>query len=1014
MSLRGIYLFIFLFFISALIISQEQIQGPVGSPSVNLNQQNHNQPEPEYPSDPNINRIISIVSEVEEKSKFIDALSPDSTASLPFGIIKQIGEVRYTIAVDSMKFKNDGAYFSAYAALDFPGTVKKLAFRASQIKFNPSGVVSGQQSRLYLVSDHLIRINSTVSLKLSAKAQNWVEWDCNGFKAINLVGHFVFRKSKLIPDPSQTNDTVVTASFQIYTENLHNFIAGVNITPFMINGLKDWSFNVNNAIVDMSELSNSNFMVFPKGYENPNLISPLMWTGFALQSLKIKLPKEISKNGRRMEIVANNLLIDNMGLTGMFQANNLFNIHEGSMSGWDFSVDEIGIGFNCNRISSGHLGGLVQIPIIDSAESLKYSADVSHNYSNQETDYVFCISPTNGVRFNVFSANVALNSNSRLVVNKVNGYLKPSAVLNGSIAFDDAKLNTGNGKLAFQQLVIVTDAPYIINGVFSLNTINGNRPKHGNYPLTIENITFGIDNGAPILGFGVRFNLSELVNTSLTVGTSILLKGKIETRQQVYGSGAKDPGVTFNKTRWTYDRAIINGVDVDLETTPFTLKGNIQFNENHPVFGSGFYGMLDLSIKKVIEDPIGVTVCFGSKEDYRYFFMDAKVPMKYIVPGTPIGLSRLVGGLYYHMKPNKLDQAGFIELTQNFNNISNTALTYVPDKNTSIGFKLGATGEFIMNEAVCNGDFMLDLHFNKSGGLGIVSLGGNVYSMATIAKRTNAPVKGQMEMTFDPATKTFDALAKVNMSYHGIISGSGYMKTFFSPEKWYVCIGKPSAPNNVSLLNLINAPSYFMTGNDLEPCMQPPPSVANESLSADVISSRDQTKLQNARGFVAGARIKSDLQKKIGGESFNVQGAFKFDLGFDMMMNDYGENAICGSSEEKVGLNGRLAQGNMYLAMNGAVSISGHFKFPKDCPNTYKICDKKGNCCCETTLDCLIDADFDKTIFNAGFNSIVNASVPKPLYFKGTLNCSYNIFDKETGSLNFDYEYGNNCNPTIN
>jgi hypothetical protein len=25
-----------------------------------------------------------------------------------------------------------------------------------------------------------------------------------------------------------------------------------------------------------------------------------------------------------------------------------------------------------------------------------------------------------------------------------------------------------------------------------------------------------------------------------------------------------------------------------------------------------------------------------------------------------------------------------------------------------------------------------------------------------------------------------------------------------------------------------------------------------------------------------------------------------------------------------------------------------------------------------------------------------------------------NIFDKETGSLNFDYEYGNNCNPTIN
>jgi hypothetical protein len=230
-------------------------------------------------SDPEINRIISIAEEVESKSNFIENLSSDSAARLPFGIVKQIGAARYVICVDSMKYQPNGAYLSACAAIDFPGTLKKIAFRSSHIRFNPSGVIGGEQARLYLASNHCIRINSFVSLYLKANLKNWVEWDCNGFKAINLTGNFIFHKSKLIPDPSETSDSVVTASFNIYTENIHNFIASVSISPFKIEGLDDWSFKVNNAVVDMSEFSNASGMTFPSGYENPNLLSPQMWMG---------------------------------------------------------------------------------------------------------------------------------------------------------------------------------------------------------------------------------------------------------------------------------------------------------------------------------------------------------------------------------------------------------------------------------------------------------------------------------------------------------------------------------------------------------------------------------------------------------------------------------------------------------------------------------------------------------------------------------------------------------------
>ncbi|MEI8136903.1 MAG: hypothetical protein WCH21_06215 [Bacteroidota bacterium] len=115
----------------------------INTPLINLN--NQHAAANDQNSNPEINRIISIVNTVESNNNFIDQLNPDSNVSLPFGIIKQIGAVRYTIAIDSMKFLPIGAYFSAYAAIDFPGTTKKLAFKGSNIKFNPKGVVAGEQ-----------------------------------------------------------------------------------------------------------------------------------------------------------------------------------------------------------------------------------------------------------------------------------------------------------------------------------------------------------------------------------------------------------------------------------------------------------------------------------------------------------------------------------------------------------------------------------------------------------------------------------------------------------------------------------------------------------------------------------------------------------------------------------------------------------------------------------------------------------------------------------------------------
>lgn len=942
-------------------------------------------------TNPQINKVLSIVNSVEEADNFIDELSPDSTASLPFGIIKKIGEARYIVAIDSIKFRPNGAFFSAYAAIDFPGTQKKIAFEALNIKFNPKGVVGGNQARLMLVSEHTIKINNTVSLKILADGNNFVEWDCNGFKAISLKGNFVFSKGKLRPDSTQTPDTVVTAGFQIYTTDIHNFIAQVNITPFTVDGLKNWAFNVTSATVDMSELVNSPTMAFPNSYVNPNLVTPQMWTGFHLQSLKVKLPTEISKTGKRTEIVVTNLLIDNMGVSGLFQVNNVLSTGEGSMSGWGFSIDELGAGFVCNQLNSGHVKGKVNIPIMDSAQTLQFDANLWYNQQNKEVDYTFVISPANGLTFNVVSAKVDLLNTSNITISKQNGLFKPSAVLNGYISFNNSKFDSNGGQLIFQNLTIVTTSPYLTNGIFTLHNI-GSQTKAAKYPVSINEITFGLDNGAPVMGFSITLNVSDNPSSGFSMGTLLKLKGKVETYQQNYSG---DAPVSITKTKYKFDKVTVDGISLGIHTSVFSLDGLIIFRNDDPVYGDGFFGQISFSIEKVLPEPASVTVCFGSKGTYRYFYYSATIPTQLPLGSIPITLTKLVGGVYYHMTPMGSSQQQLIDASKNMTASNNNALSYVPDQNMGIGFKGGVGFIYTPSEKTVNGDIMLEIAFTSSGGLSFVRLTGDVYCMATRDERPTAPVKGSIVIQYDAENKVFDANATIIINAYNAVTGTGSTKFHIEPGSWHVSVGKPSTPNNINILNLVNATSYFMVGNQIEPALAPPPEVSNIISQSGLQANRNQSQLQSGAGFCAGAKIYSSMYKELNVSSFHAYGGFSFGVGFDMMMMNYGKDAYCSGNGQKVGMNGWLASGSMYFYMQGSVGISGKLKWLPgcDCNNTVCFC-----------------SDFDIPVFSGGVAAIVSGKIPKPLYLSGQFGCYYNILGKVSGSFNYDYTYGEDCN----
>lgn len=928
-------------------------------------------------------KVLSVVETVIGNDNFIENLAPDSTASLPFGIRKQIGAARYVVAIDSCKFKPAGAYLNAYAAIDFPGTTKKMAFAAVNVKFNPKGVVGGNQARLMLVSEHTIRISNLVSLKLKADGSNWVEWDCNGYKAINLKGYFIFNKDKLIPDSTQTKDTAVTASFQIYTQDLHDFVTTVSVTPFALKDLKSWTFKVTNASVDMSELVNPPGMVFPAGYTNPNMVTPQMWSGFYLQSVKVKLPSEISKEGKRTEVTASHLLIDNMGVTGLFQINNLLALDEGSMSGWDYSIDELGAGFLCNKLNSGHLKGKVNIPVMDSAQSLAYTAGVFYNPTEKEADYIFTVNPANNIKFNVFSAQVNLNNTSVLTVAKSNGLFKPSAVLNGYMSFNHKNFNSNGGQLLFQNLVILTDKPYITKGFFTLHNVGGNQPKAVNYPVSVNDISFGFNIGAPVMTFSVSLNIMDNVSNGFSVGTALSLNGKIHETPVSY---TDEIPVSYTKTKWKFDKLAITGLSLGVKTNAFELSGVVLFVENDPIFGDGFYGKIQFAIPQVLPTPASITARFGALPGYRYYYVDAAIPTKIPLGSTPIVLNKIMGGLYYHMKPLNASQAQLIQASLNQPPNPAIALTYAPDLNYHLGFKAGAGFMSTPNPKATNGDVMLEVAFTQNGGLGQAKLTGDIFFMTDPKDKNNAAIKGTVDITYDVPNKTLDAIATATVSaYAGNLKGIGNAKVHIDPSLWYACVGTPSAQNTIRLYNLVDAKSYFMTGSSIEPALSPPAEVTN--VLGSPFGPRDPNQLNSGSGFCAGASFSAKSSNSYDILVFNVSYALNCNLGFDMMMFDYGANGYCsGNPNDKIGLNGKLATGSMYLYIYGKVRAKGDFKI----------------------------FSFDETIFESSVVGMAAGKLPKPFYFQGQFLCKYDLFLDLKGEFYLDYKYGTDCTPVPN
>lgn len=220
------------------------------------------------------------------------------------------------------------------------GGRRKLYFGAEEVKLSYGAKIIGD-AKLSLLGDINIPFNQnqwTLTLEggminkfngQSINENTYVVIDCGGIKELSLKGNVQISRNFLVPLdnngallPEIGNDGFtnrVRGDFALKASDWNDILINVGITPFAITSqIKNqdkgyFSFFVNNAILDLSDLRTDPSVLFPQYYStHGHLIGGTeTWRGLYVESLYVGLPQEFKTEDHidnRVSFQAQNLL----------------------------------------------------------------------------------------------------------------------------------------------------------------------------------------------------------------------------------------------------------------------------------------------------------------------------------------------------------------------------------------------------------------------------------------------------------------------------------------------------------------------------------------------------------------------------------------------------------------------------------------------------------------------------------------------------------------------------------
>ncbi|WP_409416973.1 hypothetical protein [Flavobacterium sp. PS2] len=989
------------------------------------------------PTNEDLNKAIGVFKEIDKNSNLTDLLEPKSLSMLPLGIKKTIGGIQYILGVSNAKFTPEYTELTAFVKIILPqhdasGNPKELFFGANNIKLSHKGGLVGD-TNLVLLGDVPIKINGENLLLIlkggmtmatgQVENKTYVTIDCNGFKELGITADVVFSRTLLEPVDANYNVIAspqrVEAKFKTIVSNWNDILVEISLPSFQLTSYKGTSFELNKAVIDFSDIRNSSDVVWPKDYEKDYLVpgNENLWRGLYVKSLKVVLPAQFKNKETNQRIVfkATDLLIDRMGVSGNFSAENVLDLGKGSASGWQFSVNHIELGFRANSLTYASFDGDIVLPVTDPSKQCKPGVRSELGYkaiiNPIDNEYLLKAEVKSDICFQLFKANAKIEKNSYVELKVKEGVFLPKAVLYGSLAIkgsntpeseNDTKETVNFKGVTFQNLQLQTVVPYIKADYFGYKNAAEDDAKVSNFPITINEIALIADDESASLKIDLAVNLMK-----------DQFKG--QTKFYVVGKFAKNEGIQ----KWKFDHLKFEEIKVSADLGGVKFKGSITIMDNDPVYGNGFKGMVGADFTGGI--AVEANAIFGSTT-FRYWYVDAMVD-NLNIPAGAITFKGFGGGAYYKMRKDGFSSS-FVASGSN----------YVPDIDSSLGVKAMIKFAGTATADAFWGGAGFEIAFNSNSGINRISIYGEGHVMQPFeipgAEELTGALKAVAENESLLSKVALEALKTSNLSkaaeqlypntvkqsmginafaaieydfraktLHGtfdlyidtpggFIKGrasgnrAGWAVLHFGPDKWYIRMGTPTDRLGIKLAIgpiEVEAGGYFMLGDDI-PASPPPPAIVAQILGLEVAKldyMRDENSISSGKGFAFG----SDFSLKTGDLTFLIFYAnFQAGFGFDIMVKDYGEAACKGSGQ--IGINGWYANGQSYAYLQGELGLK---------IKLFMIRKKI-------------------SIIKGGGAVLLQAKLPNPVWIRGYLGGYFNLLGGAVkGSFRFKLEFGKQC-----
>ncbi len=949
------------------------------------------------------NHAHELLQKVLSGQRFLESLDALSEIELPVGVVKSGGAVDYSILIDRIQFTREGASMDVYASLALPQTGSRIAFHG-KVPLSAEGGIAGS-AKLFLLGDHLIKLNNNTLVTIKGREGSYVEFDCNGFMGVSLDAELEFSSDLIIPEDEhgEAQKGRVKIAFTTYTQSLNDIILAVSLPPFQVKGLKGFGFLVTKAYLDWSDRSNPAGIVFPGDYTSPFLEGgvPGLWQGLYLENLQARLPTGFAKRNSdtRISLGLQSAIFDEQGFTGNIYAENI--IPDGEMNGWAYSLDRMSLGFTANQVKDFSLEGKLSIPVVTDKNGKSTGFDYVAALGT-DGNFVFSVAiDKNELKLDMWAADLKLREGSHVVIAERENKFYPSAVLNGELTISVLAKGpkASFSSIRFENMQINSEAPYFKPGTFGFGR-EGDHSTLAKYPVVFDNVSLKSEDTRVGISFDLMINIGGKPEDESFAGKAGLVVWGIQNDEPQKDADGKVNGL--NRYSWKFDKVELTDVRISIKKPRIIdLAGSLRFYDEDKVYGEGFKG----SVKGTIQS-INVTAeaLFGKTDLFRYWYADALVELKTGVPIMPGVLSAYGFGGGYYSKMKQTDKRIDGTLGR-----SPSGITYVPDENTT-GVKAIVLIGTPRREAM-NGDVALEVSINRHGGINSVTFTGNanfmsaamltesqIKQMASAAvagnltekldKLSRGQVYGSVKLFFDNVNDVFHGNLEVYVNVAGgIVRGvsegnkAGWAVLHFEKGNWYVHIGTPDQPIGLEVARIFKSKSYFMLGKNL-PGSPPPPEQVSEILgNVDLDYMRDMNALESGMGIAFGLHFIVDT----GDLRFLMfYGRFSAGTGLDFMLKDYGNEYHCAGLTGPIGINGWFANGEAYAFVMGKIGVKVNLKFYK---GTYDI-------------------------LNIGAAAVLQAKGPNPFWMKGTVGGYYKILGGLVkGKCRFEVTVGKDCTP---